>query len=205
MDWSHAKNEAGCKRLLWIGAKRTRESFKGFFDLLGPTRAKALRFICSDLWNAYVGVIAERAGQAVHALDRYRIMAKMNKAIDEVRRAEAQRLKRDGYEHLFKHSRWCLRKRRENLTDKQTVRLQQLLRYNLQSVRAHLLREDCQRFWTYKSPGWAMRFLDERCTRAMRSKLEPMKRWTGCCVVIKTFSGTGSERRGSYRPASSKA
>ena len=147
-----------------------------FFDLLGEANAKALRFICSDLWEAYVGVIAERAGQAVHVLDRYHIMAKMNRAIDEIRREEAKRLKGDGYEHLLKHSRWCLLKRPENLTDKQTVRLGELLRYNLSPVRAYLLREDFQRFWTYKSPAWAKRFLDEWCTRAMRSRLEPMKK-----------------------------
>jgi transposase len=168
--------EAGCKRLLWIGAERTRASFQQFFDLLGEANAKALRFICSDLWEAYVGVIAERAGQAVHVLDRYHIMAKMNRAIDEIRREEAKRLKGDGYEHLLKHSRWCLLKRPENLTDKQTVRLGELLRYNLSPVRAYLLREDFQRFWTYKSPAWAKRFLDEWCTRAMRSRLEPMKK-----------------------------
>jgi transposase len=168
--------EAGCKRLLWIGAERTRVSFQEFFDILGEARAKALRFICSDLWDAYVGVIAERAGQAVHVLDRYHIMAKMNRAIDEIRREEAKRLKCDGYEQLLKHSRWCLLKRPENLTDKQTVRLRELLRYNLSAVRAYLLREDFQRFWTYKSPVWAQRFLDEWCKRAMRSRLEPMKK-----------------------------
>jgi transposase len=168
--------EAGCKRLLWIGAERTRTSFESFFELLGSARAKALKFICSDLWEAYVGVIAERAGQAVHVLDRYHIMAKMNQAIDEVRREESKRLKQDGYEPVLKHSRWCLLKRPENLTDKQTVRLQELLRYNLRSVRAYLLREDFQRFWTYQSPAWAKRFLDEWCRRAMRSRLEPMKK-----------------------------
>ena len=60
-------------------------------------------------------------------------MAKMNKAIDEVRAAEAKRLKRDGYEPLLKHSRWCLLKRPENLTDQQMVKLAEVLRYNLQS------------------------------------------------------------------------
>ncbi len=50
-------------------------------------------------------------------------MAKMNKAIDEVRAGEVKRLKRDGCEPVLKHSRWCLLKRPENLTEKQTVKL----------------------------------------------------------------------------------
>jgi transposase len=32
---------------------------------------------------------------------------------------------------------------------------QEILQYNLESVRAHLLREDFQRFWEYPSPEWA--------------------------------------------------
>ncbi|MEM6471545.1 MAG: transposase, partial [Planctomycetota bacterium] len=46
--------------------------------------------------------------------------------------------------------------------------LKELLQYNLRSVRAYLMREDFQRFWTYRSSFWAGRFLDEWCTRAMR-------------------------------------
>ena len=101
------------------------------------------------MWKPYLKVIAKKAGQAIHVLDRFHIMQKMNKAIDEVRAGEARQMKADGYEPILKHSRWCLLKRRENLTEKQTVKLSELLKYNLQSVRAHLLREDFQRFWEY--------------------------------------------------------
>jgi len=77
---------------------------------------------------------------------------------------------------VLKHSRWCLLKRRENLSDPQTVKLAELLKYNLQSVRGYLLREDFQRFWRYSSPTWAGKFLDQWCARTMRSKIEPMKK-----------------------------
>ena len=124
----------------------------------------------------FLNVIAEKAGQAVHVLDRFHIMAQMNKAIDEVRAGEAKRLKREGRQPLLKHSRWCLLKRPENLTSKQTVRLAELLKCNLRTVRAYLLREDFQRFWDYRLPACAGRFVTEWCNRAMRSRLGPMKR-----------------------------
>jgi transposase len=164
------------KRLLWIGEDRTTKTFLRFFRLLGKDRAKKLKFVCSDMWKPYLNVIAKKAGAAIHVLDRFHIMQKMNKAIDEVRAGEARQLKAEGYEPVLKHSRWCLLKRPENLTAKQTIKLAELLRYNLRSVRAHLLREDFQQFWEYERPSWAGRFLDEWCTRAMRSKLEPMKK-----------------------------
>lgn len=168
--------DSGCKRLLWIGQDRTAKSFLRFFRMLGKARSSKLKFVCSDMWKAYLKVIAKKASQAVHVLDRFHIMQKMNKAIDEVRASEARQMKAEGYEEILKHSRWCLLKRPENLTEKQTVKLSELLKYNLRSVRAHLLREDFQRFWEYVSPGWAGKFLDQWCTRTMRSRIEPMKK-----------------------------
>jgi transposase len=166
----------GSKRLLWIGKDRTTKTFLRFFRVLGKDRSGRLKFVCSDMWKPYLKVIAKKASHAIHVLDRFHIMQKMNKAIDEVRAGEARQMKQDGYEPVLKHSRWCLLKRPENLTDKQTVKLAELLKYNLQSVRAHLLREDFQQFWEYVSPAWAGKFLDEWCTRTMRSQLEPMKK-----------------------------
>lgn len=168
--------DCGMKRLLWIGTKRTEKTLHEFFDLLGDTITPTLKYVCSDMWQPYLATIRERAGDAVHVLDRYHIMAKMNRAIDEIRAAEAKQLKQDGYEPILKHSRWCLLKRPENRTHKQTVKMSELLKYNLKSVRAHLQREDFQQFWTYRSAGWAQKFLREWCTRTMRSKLEPMKK-----------------------------
>jgi transposase len=167
--------DAGRKRLLWIGKERTAACLRSFFDLLGDEILPTLRYVCSDMWQPYLQVIAQEAKGTIQILDRFHVMAKMNKALDEVRRAEVKRLKQDGYEPILKHSRWCLLKRPENRTDKQTVKLRELLKYNLQSVRAHLQREDFQRFWTYTSPAWAGKFLDEWCKRVMRSKIEPMK------------------------------
>ncbi len=155
---------------LWIAQERTESSLRRFFDLFGQRNSAYFAFVCSDMWRPYLNVIAEKAGGAIHVLDRFHIMAKMNKAIDEVRADEARRLKRDGYEPVLKHSRWCLLKRPENLTEKQTVKLSELLKYNLQAVRAYLLREDFQRFWEYTSAAWAAKFLDEWCTRVMRSE-----------------------------------
>ena len=85
-------------------------------------------------------------------------------------------MERDGYEPVLKKSRWCLLKRPENLTDKQTVKLSELLKYNLRTVRAYLLREEFQRLWEYSSASWAGKFLDEWTRRVMRSRLEPMKK-----------------------------
>ena len=169
------QTDENCRRLLWAGKERTKKTLLQFFEMFGEERSGRLRFVCSDMWKQYLTVIAEKTPQAIHVLDRYHIMAKMNKAIDKVRAGEARQMKADGYEEVLKHSRWCLLKRKENLTEKQAVKLSDLLQYNLRSVRAHLMREDFQRFWEYTYPACAGKFLHEWCTRTMRSKIEPMK------------------------------
>jgi transposase len=73
-------------------------------------------------------------------------------------------------------SRWCLLKRPENLTANQKVKLKDLVRYNLQSVRAYLLKEDFQQLWNYQSTAWAAKFLDHWCRQVMRSRIEPLKK-----------------------------
>jgi hypothetical protein len=85
-------------------------------------------------------------------------------------------MKDDGYEPVRKNARWCLLKRPEYLTTKQTAKLSQLIQYNLRSVKASLMREDFQRFWEDESVVWAGKFLDQWHKRAMRSKIEPMKK-----------------------------
>jgi transposase len=68
-------------------------------------------------------------------------------------------------------------KRRENLIDTQQLRLRDLLSYNLQSVRAYILKEAFQQLWDYDSPAWAGKFLDAWCAQVMRSRIEPMKKF----------------------------
>jgi transposase len=165
-----------CKRLLWLGKDRKVRTLLKFFRQFGKKRSGLLRFVCSDMWKPYLQVIAKKAGQAIHVLDRFHIMAKMNKAIDEVRAKEMKALKAKGLKPVLKDSRWCLLKRPENLTEKQEIKLADLVRHNLKAVRSYLLKEDFQFFWKYRSALWAGRFLDRWCTRVMRSRIEPMKK-----------------------------
>ena len=86
------------------------------------------------------------------------------------------------------HSRWCLLKRPENLTAKRAIKLKELLACNLRTIRAYLLKEEFQLFWEYLSPAWAAKLMDQWCTKALRSRLEPMRKSAG------PISGTSRSR-----------
>ncbi|MEI7538834.1 MAG: ISL3 family transposase [Comamonadaceae bacterium] len=169
--------EADCKRLLWVGEKRTKETFQKFFDLIGTELSQGIEFVCSDMWQPYLDLIKLNCPRALNILDRFHVVAKLNTALDEIRAGEARQLLKDGYEPVLKRSRWCLLKRPKNLTDNQRVKLREVLRYNLKSVRAYLLKEYFQLFWEYNSPAWAGKFLDRWCQEVMRSRIEPLKKF----------------------------
>ena len=71
---------------------------------------------------------------------------------------------------------WLFLKRARNLEEKPVERLAEIVKHNLRTVRAYLLKEEFQFFWDYKSAWWAGCFLDQWCDKTMRSRLDPMKK-----------------------------
>jgi len=72
--------DLGITRLLWVGKERTVESFQGFFTMIGEGLTSKIVFICSDMWEPYLKLVREKCAEALHILDRFHIVAKMNKA-----------------------------------------------------------------------------------------------------------------------------
>ena len=170
--------DAGCRRLLWIGKRRCERTLRRGLNELGKEFVQGLRFVCSDMWRPYLNVLAEEAGHALHVLDRFHITQHLNKAVDEVRRAETSRLRAHSREEAqkLKHMRWPLLQKGSRLRGKARSRLNALVASKLATARAWELKEAFAHFWKYKSVLWAGGFLDAWCERAMRSRLEPMKK-----------------------------
>jgi len=168
--------DAQMRRLLWVGERRTAETLRQFFQFLGEERTRQLRFICSDLWQPYLEVIAECARQAVHVLDRFHVALNMNKAIDPVRAEESQELRRQGLQPILTRTRWCLLKRPEHLHPREEIKLAHLLKANLRTVRAYLLKEDLEQVWTWTGVRLAAKYLHRWFHKALRSRIEPVKR-----------------------------
>jgi transposase len=167
-----------CRRLLWVGQRRTEATLRRGLKALGPEVVKGLRFVCSDMWKPYLSVLATEAGQALHVLDRFHITMHLNQAVDQVRRAESGRLRAasQAAAQQLKHTRWTLLRRGSRVRGRARQKLQALLASKLQTARAWELKETFAHFWKYRSVTWAGAFLDYWTWRAMRSRLEPMKK-----------------------------
>ena len=116
-----------------------------------------IKYVFTVMWSPYLKVVKKKIPQALNILDRFPIMKKFNEAIDTIRRVE-YRLNYENRKYL-KHSHWVLLKREENLTEKQVLKLKDLLKRELKSIKAYLLKKDFLRFWDYKYKKSAEKFL----------------------------------------------
>jgi transposase len=161
--------DAGCRRLLWIGRRRSEKTLRQGLKVLGPDLVKGLRFVCSDMWKPFLNVLAAEAGKALHMLDRFHITQHMNQAVDQVHRAESTRLKASSKEDAkrLKNMRWPLLRKGSWMRGKACKKLNALLACKLATARAWELKEAFLYFWTHKSPLWAAGFLDAWCDCAL--------------------------------------
>jgi transposase len=164
------------RRLLWVGRRRTQATLRRGLKALGPVVVSGLRYVCSDMWRAYLKVVAAQAPQALHVLDRFHITMHLNQAVDQVRRAETGRLRGQPLAEKLKHLRWKLLRRGSRVRGLAKQRLCGLLRANLATGRAWMLKETFRDFWRYRSLYWARAFLSVWTERALRSRIEPMQR-----------------------------
>lgn len=170
--------DSHCRRLLWVGKRRTQATLREGLAALGTEVVRGLRFVCSDMWKPYLNVLAAQAGQALHVLDRFHITSHLNQALDEVRRAESGRLRAAGSAQAerLKNMRWKLLRRGSRVRGRAKRELGRLLNTKLLTARAWALKDLFEHFWTYKSAKYAGWFLDFWTWRALRSRIEPIQK-----------------------------
>jgi transposase len=163
--------------LLWVGEDRTEEAVRKFFtEEMGRRRCGTLRVVCMDMWAPYAKLVRDHAPQAQILFDRFHIVKHLNETVDEVRRDLWRRLNLKERAN-FKGTRWLLLKNPWNLNKDQKERLSTLIRWNTPLVRAWYLKEAFQLFWTYQQSRRAEQHLRKWMHSAMRSRLEPFKRF----------------------------
>jgi transposase len=164
------------KKLIWSGEGRSQQTLRQFFEYIGSDIAKGLQGICCDMWMPYIKVIEEKAPGALLVFDKFHIVRHLMTAVDQVRRDE---IKEKGKEHkqLIKHSRYIWLKNPWNLTEKQKAKLGSLEKLNLKINRAYLLKESFRNLWSYKTVGWASKYLKQWFWWATHSRLDPIRKF----------------------------
>lgn len=170
--------DAGARRLLWVGLKRKESTLQQGFACLEQARTgflHGIKVICSDMWKPFLKVIKAMVPHALNILDPFHIAQHLNTAVDNVRRGEQARLTQAGRQQV-KHGRFLLLRRGTRVLGHARAKLKAVLRSLRQTSRAWELKESFRRFWRYRSATWAGAFLRAWVTRALRSRLEPMRK-----------------------------
>lgn len=168
------------ERVLWVGRGRGREDIRPFFEQLGPDGRRRLRAVAMDMDPAYEQEVRYQCPMARIVYDLFHVVAKYGReVIDRVRVDEANRLRHDKpARKVVKGARWLLLRNRASLARRDDrVRLDELLSANRRLATVYVLKDDLKHLWQYRYEGAARRFWEEWYGRAIRSRIEPLKRF----------------------------
>lgn len=161
-------------RLLWASPGRDEATLRTFFDQLGPERSACIRLVSADAAAWIHNVVRERCRNATLCLDPFHVVQWGTAALDEVRRAVWNELRRSGQKeqaNSLKGSRWALWKNPEDLTAPQRAKLADIERDNKKLFRAYLLKEGLRDVFQEADADWAKWKLEYWLTWATNSRL----------------------------------
>lgn len=160
------------RRVIWVGRGRDRAVVRKFFAWFGKKRARRLKCVVIDMHDPYELEIRERCRRARLIYDHFHVIKPLSLAIDNIRRRVQNALPPDGKRYL-KGSRYLLLRNREDLSQKQRVRLQDLLRLpaNETLSTAYILKEDLRVVFRRLDPKQARAELRDWKQRARESSI----------------------------------
>jgi transposase len=153
------------KRVLFATPGKDKRVWESFVAAMSEHNGhpRAITEVSIDMSPAYVAGVKENLGdQAAIVFDKFHVIAHVNEAVDETRRAE-RRLAGKSDADLLKDSRWVLLKNPANHTLKQAALYQGLLKTNLAAVKAHQMRLALQDIYQIADPKRADRKLRAWC------------------------------------------
>ena len=163
--------------VVWVGKGKARQTIDRFFnEVLSDYQMKRVEWACCDMSETYIGAIKDHCPNAELVLDRFHIVKALNEALDEVRKEEWREATGDERKAL-KGLRWLLFRHPAKRSKADTRLLNQLRKSNRRIHRAWVLKDEFNQFWDYKTQRGAKRFLKQWSTTALKSRLEPLRKF----------------------------
>ena len=165
-------------RLLWAHPGHDAATLRKFFKMLGPKRCKEVRLVSADAAAWIASAVKKACPNATRCMDPFHVVAWVTKALDQLRRATWNKLRKQGRADeagALKGSRWALQKNPEDLTRKQRSTLAQLKEDNRELFAGYLLKEQLRA--VFQSKDWqGCWMLQQWIAMAKGSRLAPFKR-----------------------------
>lgn len=159
--------------LLHMAEGKKKESLKSFFHKLSPKQKKRIVAVGMDRAGAYYETVREELPHADIVFDKFHLIQNYHGVIDEVRRREWHRAKRQD-RTLIKGQRYNLFSAWTKLTPERQQALKELLRLNENLSKVYVLKDALKRLWTYRKRGWAEKYLHRWVQWAMEAGLDAL-------------------------------
>ena len=142
-------------------------------DTLTGKQRLGVKAVAMDMWAAFEKAVNLMLPNADIVHDKFHISAYLNKAVDDVRKAEHRALMKEGDETL-KNSKFDWLRNFPDLRCEPTF--QSLYNANLETSKAWRFKESFSGFWDYIYEGSAVKFFKDWCKQVNGSNLEPVKK-----------------------------
>lgn len=164
-------------RVLHVADDRKRASLDAFFRSLAPEQLAAIEVVAMDMWGPFIASALEHVPEAESkiAFDKFHVASHLGDAVDRVRREEHRALLAEGDDSL-KGSRYVWLTNPDNMKPEAVGALNALHQMNLKTSRAWQLKETAMCIWHYVRRSCATAEWKAWIAKAMRSRLEPVKR-----------------------------
>jgi len=160
-------------RIIFAVEGRRKEDIAPFLTVLRE-KAKNLQAIAMDMSTSYIPAVQEMLPMVDIVFDHFHVNGLLNKALDDVRKAEQAKLNTEEGK-VLKGSRFLFLSNYENLVDEKQEQLKNLLEINAPLFKAHALKEQFRGFWNLSREEDAERFLDQWTYDAFNSGIPKIK------------------------------
>jgi transposase len=170
--------DAERKQVLWVGQGRSRESVRPFFLWLGE-HCQHIEAVAMDQNTAMDLEVRAHCPNARIVYDLFHVVAKYGReVIDRVRVDQANQLRHDKpARRLVKQSRWLLLRNPENLDQRQTAGLEELLAVNQPLMLVYLMKSQLKGLWYARSERAARWRLTHWLNQALSSGVASLARF----------------------------
>ena len=132
-------------KIITILPDRKKEAVKAFLWTIPDSLKKTIKTVCSDMYDGYINATKEVFGKRVKVvIDRFHVAKLYRKSVDDLRKKELRRLKRELSDTEYKKLRgamWALRKKEENLSDDEKTVLHHVFQYSPDLEKAYHLQK----------------------------------------------------------------
>ncbi len=164
------------KVVTWNEKGRKAEVLDKYYESVGGENCRKIETVALDGARTYISSTTRYAINALVVLDRFHATQKANKALDDVRRNELSKARKNENEELVEltncKQRFILLKNKKNLTTRQSATLARLCEINQPIYKAMLLKESFIGIYDLTSEEEAIPYIYEWIDEALASGLQ---------------------------------